>query len=159
MNRNPIPRQSVSRALALAGLVAIAQVPLSTGAHGAGGEAASGAEQSQLADPAIAASNPLSDAGTSGYHLYQRHCRTCHGHLAQGTEQAARLTGSAYSRDHRSRESFHEQFRYATHLHARVARGTRNRPGPKFNDIELIAKFLREVEAWHAMLEQAESGN
>ena len=159
MIRNPFSRTTTIGALALTFAVAIAQAPLSTGAYGADGEAASGAEQSQLADPAIAASNPLSDAGTSGYHLYHRHCRACHGHLGQGTEQASALTGSAYSRDHRSRESFHQQFRYATRLHARVARGTRNRPGPKFNDIELIAKFLREVEAWHAMLEQAESGN
>lgn len=161
MKRKPFARPSIVRALALACAVAIGQMPLSIDAHAAAEEAGAHGQAagSKPADPTTAASNPLSDAGTSGYHLYRRHCQSCHGHLGEGTEQVTGLTRTVYSRDHQSRRSFHQQFRYATRLHAGVARGTRNKPGPKFNDIELIGKFLREIEAWHAMLEQAEAAH
>lgn len=106
-----------------------------------------------LPDPATSSTNPLSDAGTSGYHLYARHCKSCHGFLGSGSKKASRLTQTRFSQEHTARKEFHEGFRHGSRDHIKVARGTRKKPGPKFNDIELIGKFLREVDAWHAMLE------
>lgn len=159
MIRTRFGKQFTARALALACLLAIGQGSLATEAHGASDEANTqsgpGAAGSAMPDPTTAASNPLSDAGTSGYFLYRKHCRSCHGKLGEGTERGKGLIQTRYSKDHLSRQAFHEQFRHATRVHIKVARGTRNKPGPRFNDIELIGKFLREIEAWHAMLADA----
>ena len=161
MIRTRFGKHFTARALALLCLLAIGQGSLATAAHGASDEANTqsghGTDGSAMPDPTTAASNPLSDAGTSGYFLYRNHCRSCHGKFGEGTEQGTGLIRTRYSKDHLSRQAFHAQFRHATPVHIRVARGTRRKPGPRFNDIELIAKFLREMEAWHAMLAEAET--
>lgn len=128
-------------------------VSISTPLHAAE-ESESGKDKKELADPTKAASNPLSDAGTSGFFLYRQHCQTCHGHLGTGTDDVEALLGSRYSKDHRTRKAFHREFRHSSRDHIRVARGTRKKPGPRFNELELIAKFLREIEAWHGMLKR-----
>lgn len=163
MIHNRFGTRKTLRALAMVWLAAIAGMSLSQAALAAGGDTNTRGSQdtptSELADPTTAASNPLSDAGSSGYHLYRRHCASCHGRLAQGTERGGSLIRTRYSKHHLSREELHEQFRRATREHAKVARGTRDRPGPRFNDVELIGKFLREIEAWYAMLERSEAEN
>lgn len=120
----------------------------------AAGAAESGAEgkADSMPDPTQAASNPLSDAGTSGFFLYRQHCQSCHGYLGAGTDNVDALLGSRYSGDHKYRKAFHSEFRRSSKDHIAVARGTRKNPGPRFNQLELIGKFLREIEAWHAML-------
>lgn len=106
-----------------------------------------------MPDPTTAASNPLSDTGTSGLFLYRRHCQSCHGHLGAGTDKLAPLLGSKYSKSHTARKTFHREFRRSSKDHIAVARGTRKNPGPRFNQLELIGKFLREIEAWHVLLD------
>ncbi|MEM7213873.1 MAG: cytochrome c [Pseudomonadota bacterium] len=146
----------VNRSIAFSGLLAILMMAASVApVHSASDSAESSESGSSkpLADPTKAASNPLSDAGTSGFHLFRRHCQSCHGYLGMGTSKGGPLTRTRYSRDHKARRDFHRNFRSSTPKHARVARGTPKKPGPRFNDLELIGKFLREIEAWHMMLE------
>lgn len=147
-----------SRCLMIAGVVALGLTAQghAADAKGDSGDASKAAYQKDsMPDPTTAASNPLSDAGTSGLHLYRRHCQSCHGYLGVGTKRASALIRTRYSQDHRSRREFHENFRHMTNKHVKIARGTRKKPGPRFNDLELIAKFLREIEAWHAVLKRA----
>ena len=144
-------RESIAAAAVCACLVAAG------GPASAAGGADDGAGTNSLADPTKAASNPLSDAGTSGYFLYRQHCRACHGHLGTGTDDVAPLLGSKYSASHMARRTFHRSFRHSSRDHIRVARGTRKEPGPRFNELELIGKFLREIEAWHVMLERSDT--
>ena len=65
----------------------------------------------------------------------------------------AALSGTRFAKGHKQRQAFHRRFRELEDAHKAIARGTRKRPGIKFNDLELIGKFLREIVAWHAMLE------
>ncbi|MEL7466811.1 MAG: hypothetical protein AAFN27_00055 [Pseudomonadota bacterium] len=121
-------------------------------------EAEAEAETNDRPDPLTAASNPLSGIGRSGLRVYHFHCESCHGYLGEGTRRAPALAGTIYATDHASRRRFHEQFRTAYSKHAQVARGTRDRPGPRFNELEMVAKFLREVEVWRKTITAA-TGN
>ena len=103
-------------------------------------------------DPATSASNPLTDAGSGGYFHYKVHCESCHGYLGSGTSKAGPLLHTDYSKDYNSRKAFHSNFHASDQPHRRVSRGTRKRPGPGFNELEMIAKFLREIEAWHEIV-------
>ena len=138
-------------------MLSIGELPLTTKVQAASAE--TDVEVSAVGpDPAESASNPLSDAGMGGYVYYRLHCQSCHGHLGSGTKKASALLNTAYSQDYTARKAFHKNFRHADRRHVKVARGTRKRPGPRFNELEMIAKFLREVEAWHTMLEANKTG-
>ncbi|MGD1924717.1 MAG: hypothetical protein ACFB03_11115 [Paracoccaceae bacterium] len=121
-------------------------------------EAEAEGKTSDRPDPLTAASNPLSGIGRSGLRVYHFHCENCHGYLGEGTHRAPALAGTIYATDHAARRRFHEQFRTAYSKHALVARGTRDRPGPRFNELEMVAKFLREVEVWRKTITAA-TGN
>ena len=148
-----LPRFAL-KGFAVAGALAVqmATAPMVLAASDSGGETG---EKAAVPDPTKAASNPLSDAGTSGFHLYRRHCQDCHGYLGVGTKKGVPLASTEYAKERKARRAFHKNFRHSTSKHARVALGTRKAPGPRFNELELIAKFLREIEAWHAMLKKS----
>lgn len=148
-----LPRAALT-GFAVAGALAVqmAMAPMVMAAGDSDGETG---ENAAVPDPTKAASNPLSDAGTSGFHLYKRHCQDCHGYLGVGSEKGVPLASTKYAKEHKARRAFHKNFRHSTPKHARVALGTRKKPGPRFNELELIAKFLREIEAWHAMLKKS----
>ena len=122
-------------------------------AFAAGDSGATATAETEGPDPTKSASNPLSDAGTSGFHLFRRNCQSCHGHLGAGLGKVPALSRTEYAQDHAARRAFHDRFRELEDVHKAVARGTRKRKGIRFNDLELIGKFLREIVAWHAMLE------
>lgn len=140
-------------AMAVAVLGLALTAPMNSTARAADAPKEAGGE-AKLPDPTTAASNPLSDAGTSGFFLFRKHCQDCHGYLGSGTSKIPALLGSAYSTDHKARKAFHREFRHSSRDHIRVARGTRKKPGPRFNELELIGKFLREIDAWHTMLRE-----
>lgn len=141
--------RTAGTAIAIFGLALFA--PMNSAAFAADASNEAGSEE-KLPDPTSASTNPLSDAGTSGFFLFRKHCQNCHGYLGSGTSKIPALLGSAYSTDHKARKAFHREFRHSSRDHIRVARGTRKKPGPRFNELELIGKFLREVDAWHTML-------
>ena len=138
------------RRLAMPLLLWCLMIPLASQVHAADAEPEDA--KAEIPDPTKAASNPLSDAGTSGFFLYRKHCQSCHGDFGSGTDRVAALLNTEYSNDHRTRRDFHRNFRAATPEHIKVARGTRKNPGPGFNELELVGKFLREIQAWHVML-------
>ncbi|MEM9060013.1 MAG: c-type cytochrome [Pseudomonadota bacterium] len=121
-------------------------------------DAEAGEDKKARSDPLTAASNPLSGIGRSGFRVYHHHCESCHGYLGEGSRKAPALAGTAYATDYKSRRDFHTRFRTSSSKHARVARGTRKKPGPRFNELEMVAKFLREVEVWRKTVSQAGDG-
>ncbi len=96
--------------------------------------------------PVYVRQNMYSQVGLAGKELYQQQCAQCHGDDAKGTLLGPSLGHPAYQGGRLSRQDFHRA----------VSEGVRARrwtfgdmPANEqlsFNDIELIARYVREVQ-------------
>lgn len=97
--------------------------------------------------PILSAANYFTDAGRGGYGLFARRCQECHGFFLEGTEIGPALVEIAQHMDYSTRKAFHA----AVTAHpggAGAARHPSKQVVPEFNQLELIAKYLREFGEW-----------
>ena len=86
----------------------------------------------------------LSQLATSGYYLYNRRCWVCHGPGAAGGH-APSLVQRRFWHDKYPRQEFHTAVRrHGADQHDMT--GDRSATVPSFNEIEQIARYLREVQ-------------
>lgn len=99
--------------------------------------------------PIMSAADYFSDVGLAGYGLFARSCQGCHGSFMDGTDHGADLVRIALEMDYRKRKAFHA----TVHEHARdpkYGRAIAATGALEFNQIELIAKYMREFGEWRA---------
>lgn len=88
----------------------------------------------------------ISQLGQGGFHLYTENCALCHGEDGVGTAYGPALTKRVYWVENLSRQSFHEAL--TADYHAGYRGNAQGRPLSeiKFNDVELIARYVREIQ-------------
>ena len=90
----------------------------------------------------------FSDLGRGGYALYERSCSRCHGHFGEGVGYAPGLLSEKELDGYKTRRRFHAEFNRLTEVHGPILNGTDGNPRLGFNQLEIIAKYLRELGLW-----------
>lgn len=90
----------------------------------------------------------FSSVAHGGFMLYRAACADCHGVSAQGKKDAPALVGGDFSRDYADRAAFHEAFRKARAKHRAAGNAVQRAVRADFNDLEMMARFLREFDHW-----------
>ena len=82
----------------------------------------------------------LSQTAQAGYSPYAARCAECHGYGGEGTEAGPALNTAELAGDFRDRPAFHRAVQRGVAAHQDLLGS-----GPNFNQVELMAKFLREA--------------
>jgi len=84
----------------------------------------------------------LSETAQAGHETFRDNCASCHGYGGEGTADGPPLITAEMSGDFRDRPAFHRAVERGVAAHRGLLAGTGE---AGFNDVELMAKFLREV--------------
>ena len=90
----------------------------------------------------------FSDLGRGGYTLYEQNCSRCHGHFGEGVGHAPGLISDGDLEGYKARRRFHREFERLSEPHGVITDGTEGGPEFGFNQLEIIAKYLRELGQW-----------
>ena len=93
----------------------------------------------------FAAKRRLSEPALAGGVTFANRCAGCHGSMGHGTEHAPSLLTRRYATDYRDAPAFHAAVGATILAHQQVTRAARNGSGLDFNELEMMAKFLREM--------------
>ena len=96
--------------------------------------------------PIGSAAHYFSDLGRGGYGLYEQSCARCHGHFGEGVGQAPGLLTDDLLEGNKARRTFHTRFNDLTEAHRILT--AQDSPELGFNQLEIIAKYLRELGQW-----------
>ena len=102
----------------------------------------------ETADPARVERRLISPLGLAGRLLYVENCAECHGADGKGTTQGPSLLHRSYSAAQFSQRAFHETITKGVTAQ-RWAFGDMPALDLSFNDIEKIARYVREVREPH----------
>ncbi len=88
----------------------------------------------------------VSQIGLGGRVLYVDNCAVCHGLRGVGTEYGPALTSRIYWKDRLPQREFHGALHEPLHAGARGNRAGKPLGKLHFNDIELIARYVHEIQ-------------
>lgn len=90
----------------------------------------------------------FTDPGKAGMTAFGQNCAGCHGLLADGGQSAPPLLNRSYAIDFRDSPKFHSEISRQIPAHNDVFLAAQNKGRLKFNELELMAKFLREARQY-----------
>ena len=112
--------------------------------HGAGaGEDSAGLKD--IVHPIMSAAGYFSELGRGGYRIYTDNCADCHGTYGKAKDGVVNLVNSDIFEGYRGRRKFHERYNALEDIH----RGSSDTGKlVEFNELEIVAKYLRELRQW-----------
>lgn len=87
----------------------------------------------------------ISQTGLGGFVIYRQSCLSCHGEQAKGTLYGPALNLQGGPKDNASRKKFHQSVTGDIAAHGKVFEDKPPVSWMQFNDIELIARYIREL--------------
>lgn len=87
----------------------------------------------------------FSNPGVAGMRRFGNSCSGCHGERGGGTDKGPSLLNKNYARNFRNSEAFHSAVGQAIAAHSNLLAQADQEDKERFNNLELMGKFLREA--------------